>query len=120
MRSDEFAIGVLGPLLHSQFIGSTARSTPDSEDEQIISSDNGSVDEEGTESGDSITPVALSPRLSRAQQAQVAQMIGETMARLNRLSDAVSYFEIARRSQTSPAARKDLAHKIADLKAALR
>jgi hypothetical protein len=47
-------------------------------------------------------------------------MIGETMARLNRLPDAVSYFEIARRSQTSPAARKDLAHKIADLKAALR
>ena len=116
MHSDEFAIGVLGPLLHTQFMGSTARSTPDSEDEQIIGSD----DEEGTESDDSSTPVTLSPRLSRAQQAQVAQMIGETMARLNRLSDAVSYFEIARRSQTSPAARKDLAHKIADLKAALR
>jgi cellulose synthase operon protein C len=120
MHSDEFAIGVLGPLLHTQFIGSTARSTPDSEDEQIIGSDIGSVDEEGTESDDSSTPVALSPRLSRALQAQVAQMIGETMARLNRLPDAVSYFEIARRSQTSPAARKDLAHKIADLKVALR
>jgi hypothetical protein len=50
----------------------------------------------------------------------VAQIVGETMARLNRLSDAVSYFEIARRSQTSPAGLKDLAHKIADLKAALR
>jgi len=36
------------------------------------------------------------------------------------LPDAVCYFEIARRSQTSPAARKDLAHKITDLKAALR
>jgi len=47
-------------------------------------------------------------------------MIGETMARLNRLSDAVSYFEIARRSQTSAAARKELAHKIADLKATVR
>jgi tetratricopeptide (TPR) repeat protein len=120
MHSDEFAIGVLGPLLHAQFLGSTARSSAESEDEQIIGSDIASDDEEGTESDDSNTPVTPSPRLSRAQQAQVVQMIGETMARLNRLPDAVSYFEIARRSQTSPAARKDLAHKIADLKAALR
>jgi len=120
MRSDEFAIAVLGPLLRTQFLGSTARSTPDSEDEQIVSSDTGSDDEEGTESGDSNTPIMPSPRLSRAQQAQVAQTIGETMARLNRLPDAVSYFEIARRSQTSPAARKELAHKIADLKATVR
>ena len=89
MHSDEFAIGVLGPLLHTQFMGSTVRSTPDSEDEQIIGSDN----DEDNESEDSSTPVTLSPRLSRAQQAQVAQMIGETMARLKRLSDAVSYFE---------------------------
>ncbi len=120
MHSDEFAIAVLGPLLHTQFLGSTARSTPDFEEEQIISSDNGSDDEEGTEGDDSNIPVTPSSRLSRVQQSQVAQMIGETMARLNRLPDAVSYFEIARRSQTSPAARKDLAHKIADLKAALR
>ncbi|MGD0416757.1 MAG: tetratricopeptide repeat protein, partial [Terriglobales bacterium] len=116
IHSDEFAIGVLGPLLHAQFVGSTVRSTPDSEDEQIVRSDN----DEDNESDDSSSPVTLSPRLSRAQQAQVAQAIGETMARLNRLSDAVSYFEIARRSQTLPAARKDLAHQIADLKAALR
>jgi hypothetical protein len=116
MHSDEFAIGVLGPLLHTQFVGSTVRSTPDSEDEQIIGSDN----DEDNESEDSSIPVTLSPRLSRAQQAQVAQMIGETMARLNRLPDAVLYLEIARRSQTSPAGRKDLARQIADLKAALR
>ncbi len=116
MRSDEFAIGVLGPLLHTQFMGSTARPTADSEEEEII----GSYDEEGIGSGDSRTPVTPSPRLSLAQQAQVAQTIGETMARLNRLPDAVSYFEIARRAQSSPAGRKDLAHKIADLKAALR
>ena len=116
MHADEFAIEVLGPLLRTQFTGSPARSTPDSEDEQIIGSD----DDEGTESDDSSTTATLSPRLSRAQQAQVAQMIGETMARLNRLSDAVSYLEIARRSQTSLPDRKDLARKIADLKAALR
>jgi predicted Zn-dependent protease len=116
MHSDEFAIAMLDPLLRTQFLGSAARPTQNSEDDQII----GSGDEEGTENDDSGMGVTPSPGLSRAQQAQLAQMIGETMARLNRLSDAVSYFEIARRFRTSPAARKDLAHKIADLKTTLR
>ncbi len=116
LRSNEFALGVLEPLLHAQFLGGTAPSDAYSEEEQIISSDNN----EENESQDTNTPVTPSSRFSRAQQAQVAQMIGETMARLNRLSEAVSYFEIARRSHSSPAARKDLARRIADLKAALR
>ena len=81
LRSDEFALGVLEPLLHAQFLGSTAPSDAYSEEEQIISSDN----DEENESDDTSTPVTPSARLSRAQQAQVAQMIGETMARLNRL-----------------------------------
>jgi cellulose synthase operon protein C len=118
MHSDEFAIGVLGPLLGTQWLGSTARSTPHSEGEPMIGSDV----EEGTESDRAEspqTPDTPSLRLSRAQRAQMAQAIGETMARLNRLADAVSYFEIARFSETSPAARKDLAQRIADLKAAL-
>jgi len=116
LRSDEFALGVLEPLLRAQFLGSTAPLAAYSEEEQIVGSDN---DEEDESDGTS-TPVTPSARLSRTQRAQVAQMIGETMARLNRLPEAVSYFEIARRSQSSPAARKDLARRIADLKAALR
>ena len=116
LRSDEFALGVLEPLLHAQFLGSTASSSAYSEEEQIVGSDN----DEENESGGTNTPVTPSARLSRTQRAQVAQMIGETMARLNRLSEAVSYFEIARRSQSSPAVRKDLTRRIADLKAALR
>jgi cellulose synthase operon protein C len=114
LRSDEFALGVLEPLLHAQFLGTNAPSTADSEEVQIISSDN---DEENESERPPVTP---SPKLSRAQQAQLAQMVGETMARLNRLQEAVSYFEIARRAQTSPAARKDLARQIADFKTALR
>ncbi|MGO9442522.1 MAG: tetratricopeptide repeat protein [Terriglobales bacterium] len=116
LRSDEFALGVLEPLLHAQFLGSTASSSAYSEEEQIVGSDN----DEENESGGTSTPVTPSARLPRTQRAQVAQMIGETMARLNRLSEAVSYFEIARRSQSSPAVRKDLTRRIADLKAALR
>ena len=116
LRSDEFAIAVLDPLLRTQFLGGNASSSALSEEEQIISSES----DEEDESEDTSAPATPAPRLSRAQQAQAAQMIGETMARLGRLSEAVPYFEIARRSQSSPAARKDLARIISDLKAALR
>ncbi len=36
LRSDEFALGVLEPLLHAQFLGSTAPSSAYSEEEQIV------------------------------------------------------------------------------------
>ncbi|MGA7077879.1 MAG: hypothetical protein WBY61_04125, partial [Terriglobales bacterium] len=57
---------------------------------------------------------------SRAQRAQVAETIADTMMRLGRLGDAVSYFEIARRSETASSSRQQLAHKIAAAKAELR
>jgi hypothetical protein len=47
-------------------------------------------------------------------------MIGDTMARLGRIADALSYYESARRLETSAAVRKTLSHKIADSKATLR
>ena len=116
MHSDEFAIEILQPLLHTQFLGIANRTNANAEDAEIIGSD----DVEEADSDDSIAPPTPSLKLSRAQQAQLAQLVGDTMARLSRLSEAVSYFGIARQSQTAPAVRKDLAHKISDLKAALR
>jgi len=47
-------------------------------------------------------------------------MIGDTMSRLNRLAEAVSYYETARQLENSPPIRKTLLRKIADAKAALR
>jgi hypothetical protein len=41
------------------------------------------------------------------------------MMRLHHLADAVSYFEIARRAENSPEARKRLSHNIAVAKAEL-
>jgi hypothetical protein len=119
MRSDEFALAVLEPLLQTQFLGryvSRAGTEAEAEDEQIVSSDVGEEDN-GTEPN--FTANAASA-LSRDQQVQVAESIGDTMTRLNRLADAASYFEIARRAESSPAARKQLAHKIAAARAELR
>jgi hypothetical protein len=113
MRSDEFALGVLEPLLQTQFLG---RHVSAAEEEQIVSSD---TDEEDN-NDDSTAPTSAALTLSRARQAQTAQMIGDTMMRLDRLTDALSYFEVARRSENSAAARKELKRKIADAKATLR
>jgi tetratricopeptide (TPR) repeat protein len=110
-QSDEYALGVIEPLFRTQFL----RTPTSSEEEQIISSS----DEEGN-SDESEISSATPANLSRAQEARVAQMIGDTMARLDRLPDAVAYYEIARHAETSPAARKTLLRKISDAKAAMR
>jgi predicted negative regulator of RcsB-dependent stress response len=118
-RSDEFALAVLEPLLQKQFLGqrvSGAGAEDEAKEEQIVNSDAG---EEGSGSEPVLAATAVQT-LSRAQQAQVAETIGDTMTRLNRLADAVSYFEIARRVEKSPAMRKQLNHKIAAGRSELR
>ena len=85
------------------------------EDEQIT----GAGSEEDT-SDESTAPATASGKVSRAQQAQVAQMIGDTMVRLNRIADAVSYYQSARQLESAPAVRKQLSRKIASAKASLR
>jgi hypothetical protein len=86
------------------------------EEEQIASSGY----EEENNDDEANTPAAVTTKLSHAQQADVEQMLGDTMSRLNRLDDAVAFYDSARRVETSPATRKVLLRKIADAKAALR
>ncbi len=114
-NSNEYALGVLEPLLQTQFLLSDI-AVAGGEEEQIVSS--GSEDEESDEEASAPATAAL--KLSRAQQAEVAQMIGDTMNRLGRLSDAVAYYESARRMESAPAVRKTLLHKIAGAKTVLR
>jgi tetratricopeptide (TPR) repeat protein len=116
-RSDEFAIGVLDPLLGEQFLGQQtygARANDDAEVEEIFGSDDAEEDSDEAPAPASTNSTGLV--LSRAQQAHVAETIGDTMTRLQRRADAVSYFEIARRAETSPAARNELKRKIAAAK----
>jgi len=115
VNSNEYALGVLEPLFQTQFLSNT-NAEVGGEEEQIISS--GSEEEQGDDQPNALASPA--GKLSRAQQADVAQMIAGTMSRLNRLSDAVSYYESARRMESSPAVRKVLLRKIVDTKAALQ
>jgi tetratricopeptide (TPR) repeat protein len=113
VESNEYALGVLEPMF--QFLRNYAPEAAN-EEEQIISS--GEEEEESAEESNASATAAV--KLSRAQQAQVAQMVGDTMSRLNRLADALSYYQTARQLENSPAIRKTLLRKIADAKAALR
>jgi hypothetical protein len=58
--------------------------------------------------------------LSRLQQIEVAQTLGEIMLRLKRPNEALPYFQTARRLETAPANRRVLDKKIADLKGLIR
>jgi hypothetical protein len=84
------------PLFQTQFLHNDISGRGD-EEEQIASSGY-----EEDESGDRPNvPTTPALKLSRAQQAQVAQMIGDTMVRLNRFADAVGYYESARRIENT-------------------
>ncbi len=114
VNSNEYALGIVEPL-QTQFLRNDV-AEGGSEEEQIINSAN---EEEDSDDEPNVAPTAAA-KLSRAQQAQVAHLIGDTMSRLNRLADAAAYYDSARRVESSPAARKILLRKITEAKAALR
>jgi hypothetical protein len=117
-NSNEYALGVLEPtlqtfqtqLLRNQFAAGG------NEEEAIVSSG----PEEDESADESNAPALVVPKLSRAQQAQIAQLVGDTMIRVDRLADALAYYDNARRLESSAAMRKILLHKIADANSVLR
>lgn len=113
-QSNEYALGIIEPLLRTQFLRSHIPEVGN-EDERLASS----VNEE--DSGDeSTTPPGPGTKLSHAQRAHIAQLIGDTMSRLNRLSDAIAYYDSARQLESSPTVRKALLGRIAYARSILR
>lgn len=115
MRSDEFARGVIEPLLLRQFLNRAPPAVPRGE-EAITSSDDESDSDAGTASTQAQSPF----KLPASQQAQVARSLGELMARLNRLDEALRYLAIARKLETAPDRRKEISGTITDTSARLR
>jgi cellulose synthase operon protein C len=114
-RSDKYAIGILEPMFSTQLLRKYV-SQPGDEEAQIASSGQ-DYEESPTESNVSGPADAL---LTRAQKAVVSQMIGDAMARLGRIADALSYYENARSFEISVSVRKILAAKIANQKSVLK
>jgi hypothetical protein len=110
VKSDEYALGVVEPLFTTQFLRNDTQGTT-KEDEEIINAED--EDEGGI-------PGAPTTKLTRSQQAEAARMIADTMSRLDRFADALSYYQTARHLETSADVRKALLLKIAGLKSVLR
>jgi tetratricopeptide (TPR) repeat protein len=112
-RSDNYALGILEPVLQTQFLRNNV-SPANREEDEIVSSEN---DEENTsESTFGKTPDAL---FSRTQQAQLLQLVGDVMDRVGRTADSLSYYQSARSFEKSAPERKTLTRKIAEAKSAL-
>ncbi len=114
VQSYPYAISVLEPLFQTQFHPNYVPENTN-EDEQIASS--GDEEESGEQP---IVQSAAQSQLSRAQRAQVALKIGDVMMKLERASEALSYYHLARTLETSTSARKALSRQIADVQAVLR
>ena len=110
-KAYEPALGTLEPGLLSRF----RVNRPETEEEEIVARD-----EQEQEGDDSPNLATVGLALPRTQQAVITQMVGDTLVRLDRLDESIPYFMTAQRFEDSGAARKQLARKIADIRAALR
>jgi hypothetical protein len=111
-EADEYALAVLEPLLHQQFLN-VASSAGAGEEEQIVSSD---------EEDNAQTPsyAYASIKLPAAQQTQVSLSVGYVLIRLDRLNEALPYLQLARKLEKGIAQRKEIEKRIADVRSSLR
>ncbi len=112
-RSDEFARGVVEPLLGQQFFSRVAPVAHD--DEEIIGADEGDA-EEAEQPGQTYARF----KLPIAQQAQVAWTLSDVLIRLDRLEEALLYLQTARRLDKTSARREQISRTITDVRARLR
>ena len=115
IKSYKYALGILDPLLQTQFLRNRV-SEPGTEEEEIVSSG----EEEETGADDSTYRVPAQTQMPKPEQARIAQLIGDTMNQVGRIDDALSYYQSARNLETSSAVRKTLNHKIAEARRVLR
>ena len=111
-HADELARGVIEPLLQRQFLNSIP-TAPAAEQEIIASNDDA---EDQNAAGQIENPF----KLPIAQQALVANTLGEVMIRLDRLDEALRYLRVAHRLEKATARRKAIGGRIADVSARLR
>jgi hypothetical protein len=114
LRSDEFARGVIEPLLRQQFLNRLPAPVTAAEDEIIAYETDSTVGQN--------TPGSLPSmlKLAPAQQSQVALALALVLIRLDRLDEALPYLQIAQKLETNSTRRQQIDGKIADVRLQLR
>jgi hypothetical protein len=113
-RSDNYGLAILEPLFQTQYL---RPDVPQAANEEEIVSSGEDENESGNESN---ARYSGEEQLSPAQRARVSKLIADTMARVGRFSDALSYYQTARNLETSVENRKQLNRRIADMKSILK
>ncbi|HWZ75861.1 MAG TPA: tetratricopeptide repeat protein [Candidatus Sulfotelmatobacter sp.] len=114
-RSDNYGLAIIEPLFQTKYLRPDVPQAAN-EEEQIVSSGE-DEDESGNESN---ALYSGAEQLSPAQRARVSKLIADTMARVGRFPDALSYYQTARNLETSVENRKQLNRRIADMKSVLK
>ena len=112
-QSDNYALGILEPLLQVHALGNNI---PDGDNR---SDDAPEENEQPITNRPNSQPLAGDPQLSRVQQARVLQDAADAMTRLGRLSEALAAYQSAYHMDRSASARKSLSTKIATVKSTL-
>jgi cellulose synthase operon protein C len=110
---DQLALASIEQLLERRVLGQVVENNTG--DEEIISAD--AMDDNGDET-DVETPATLA--LQPSQQAQLAHEVALAMIRLERLDEAASYLQIARKLEKLPAERKVIASQLLEVRTRLR
>jgi hypothetical protein len=87
-HEDEFALASIEQMLREQRIRQVAPNVTNDE-EEIISDDRSDAEQTA------MTSIYAAAKLLPTQQAQIAQAVGLTLARLNRLGEALAYMQVA-------------------------
>jgi predicted Zn-dependent protease len=112
-HEDEFALAAIEQMLREQRIPQVVPNVA-SDEEEIISDDRSDADQRVE--GSAYAAAKLPP----TQQAQIARAVGLTLARLNRLTAALGYIQVALKLEKTPPRKKEIAMELADIKARLR
>ena len=115
IHSDEIALLAIDPLVREQLLQRVSRDQ--SNEEEIVSS--GDTE---TDAGYEETSVAgyAAAKVSPAEQAQISLALANALVRLHRWNEALSYLQVAQKLEKTPARRKEIAVKLAEVKTVLR
>ena len=111
-KSDHYGLAIVEPLFQTQYSYPDIHQA-DSEEEMISAPEEETGDEPGV-------LAAGEEQLSPAQRARISKLMADAMARIDRIPDALAFYQMSRRLERSAENRKLLNRKIADIKSVLR
>jgi tetratricopeptide (TPR) repeat protein len=114
-KSDHYGLAIVEPLFQTQYFHPDIPRADHEEDEIISARED--EDETADESG---VLSSAEEELSPAQRARISKLIADAMARVDRIPDALSFYQTARSLERSAENRTLLNRRIADLKSALQ